>query len=598
MVNLRPAGGKNVRIWQKCAMEIKKGIAVSPGISIARSLTIDSEDYRIPRRSIKPSQRRTEIERVKNAFKGAIDRLTALAAAYDKKPQGKIKDIFAVHLRFLHDNKLRRKIADLIRCELVTAEYAVSTVLKKIASDFSAVKDAYISERAADIYDIERRLLKQLVGKKHEDVGHLNEQVVIVARELSPTQTAGFDKRFVKGMATDAGGRTSHTAIVARALGIPAVVALEDLTDIVGPDDTVIVDGNRGIVIVNPDDQTVRQYQQYAQEFEELEHRLDAIRGEPAQTRDGVRITLLGNIEFPEEAQSVLERGGDGIGLYRTEFLYLNRQTEPTEEEHYQAYAATMAIMKDRPVVIRTIDLGADKYTQSKRFAPEPNPFLGLRSIRFCLQHLTMFETQLRAILRASVQGDVRVMFPLITSVQELKQAKFVLHDVMEDLDEGSIAYNKNIQLGIMIETPSAALTAYTLARDVDFFSIGTNDLTQYTLAVDRGNELVSTLYSSADPAVLRLIRMVCQDAYKAQIDVAVCGEVASDPEFIMLLLGMGIRTVSLASPMLPEIKQIIRSVTIEQCNSIARKVLGMNSERQISNFLRSTTRKILPEAF
>jgi phosphotransferase system enzyme I (PtsI) len=579
-------------------MEIKKGIAVSPGISIARSLTIDSEDYRIPRRSIKPSQRRTEIERVKNAFKGAIDRLTALAAAYDKKPQGKIKDIFAVHLRFLHDNKLRRKIADLIRSELVTAEYAVSTVLKKIASDFSAVKDAYISERAADIYDIERRLLKQLVGKKHEDIGHLNEQVVIVARELSPTQTAGFDKRFVKGMATDAGGRTSHTAIVARALGIPAVVALEDLTDIVGPDDTVIVDGNRGIVIVDPDNQTVRQYQQYAQEFEELEHRLDAIRGEPAQTRDGVKITLLGNIEFPEEAQSVLERGGEGIGLYRTEFLYLNRQTEPTEEEHYQAYAATMAIMKDRPVVIRTIDLGADKYTQSKRFAPEPNPFLGLRSIRFCLQHLTMFETQLRAILRASVQGDVRVMFPLITSVQELKQAKFVLRDVMEDLDEGSIAYNKDIQLGIMIETPSAALTAYTLARDVDFFSIGTNDLTQYTLAVDRGNELVSTLYSSADPAVLRLIRMVCQDAYKAQIDVAVCGEVASDPEFIMLLLGMGVRTFSLASPMLPEIKQIIRSVTIEQCNSIARKVLGMNSERQISNFLRSTTRKILPEAF
>jgi len=598
LANRRPAVGKNVRIWQKCAMEIKKGIAVSPGISIARSLTIDSEDYRIPRRSIKPSQRRTEIERVKNAFKGAIDRLTALAAAYDKKPQGKIKDIFAVHLRFLHDKKLQKKIADLIRCELVTAEYAVSAVLKKVASDFSAVKDAYISERAADIYDIERRLLKQLVGKKHEDVGHLNEQVVIVARELSPTQTAGFDKRFVKGMATDAGGRTSHTAIVARALGIPAVVALEDLTDIVGPDDTVIVDGNRGIVIVNPDDQTVRQYQQYAQEFEELEHRLDAIRGEPAQTRDGVKITLLGNIEFPEEAQSVLERGGEGIGLYRTEFLYLNRQTEPTEEEHYQAYAATMAIMKDRPVVIRTIDLGADKYTQSKRFAPEPNPFLGLRSIRFCLQHLTMFETQLRAILRASVQGDVRVMFPLITSVQELKQAKFVLHDVMEDLDEGSIAYNKNIQLGIMIETPSAALTAYTLARDVDFFSIGTNDLTQYTLAVDRGNELVSTLYSSADPAVLRLIRMVCQDAYKAQIDVAVCGEVASDPEFIMLLLGMGIRTVSLASPMLPEIKQIIRSVTIEQCNSIARKVLGMNSERQISNFLRSTTRKILPEAF
>jgi phosphotransferase system enzyme I (PtsI) len=481
---------------------------------------------------------------------------------------------------------------------LVTAEYAVSAVLREVASHFSKVKDAYISERAADIYDIERRLLKQLVGKKREDVGHLTEEVVIVARELSPTQTAGFDRRFVKGLATDAGGRTSHTAIVARSLGIPAVVALEDLTEVVGADSTIIVDGNRGIIIVNPDEQTIRQYEQYSREFSELKHRLDAIRQEPAVTRDGVKITLLGNIEFPDEAELVLQKGGEGIGLYRTEFLYLNRETEPTEEEHYRAYAQTIAVCRDRPVIIRTMDLGADKYTQSRRFAPEPNPFLGLRSIRFCLQNLTLFKTQLRAILRASVQGDVRVMFPLITNLQELKQTKFILRDVMEDLHEESIRYNKDIRIGIMIETPSAALTASTLARDVDFFSIGTNDLTQYTLAVDRGNELVSTLYSSADPAVLRLIRMVCQDANKAQIETSICGEIASDPEFIMLLLGMGFRTISLAPPMLPEIKQIIRSVTMEECNGVARKVLGMNSERQISSFLRNATRKILPEAF
>ena len=579
-------------------MEIKKGIAVSPGIAIAKSLVIDAEDYRIPRRSIKPSQRMIEIQRARNAFRDAANELIKLEKEQDTIEQRKIKDIFAVHLRFLRDRSLRRKVTDFIQSESITAEYAVSTTMREIASHFTKVKDPYISERAADIYDIERRLLRQLLGRKREDVEHLTEEVAIVARELSPTQTAGFNKTFVKGIAADAGGRTSHAAIVARSLGIPAVLALEDFTESVSGGDTVIIDGNRGIAIVNPDNETIRQYEKYSREFVELEQRLDAIKEKPAITRDGVQITLLGNIEFPDEAEQVLERGGEGIGLYRTEFLYLNRPSDPTEEEHYQAYAETISVFKHRPVIIRTVDLGADKYTQSKRFAPEPNPFLGLRSIRFCLQNLMMFKTQLHAILRASVLGEVKIMFPLITNIQESMQTKMILRDVMEDLDEESIPYNRDIKIGIMIETPSAALTAYTLARDADFFSIGTNDLIQYTLAVDRGNELVSTMYSAADPAVLRLIRTVAQDAYKSQIELSICGEMASEPEYIMLLLGMGIRTLSLAPPMIPEIKQIIRSVTIEDCNSLARKVLSMNSERQVSSYLRDATRKILPEAF
>jgi phosphotransferase system enzyme I (PtsI) len=579
-------------------MEIKKGIAVSPGIAIAKSLVIDAEDYRIPRRSINPSQRRIEIQRARNAFRAAADELAELEKAQNQIEHRKIKDIFAVHLRFLRDRSLQRQITDLIHAQLVTAEYAVSVTLKKIASDFAKVKDAYISQRAADIYDIERRLLKQLLGGKREDLEHLTEEVTVVARELSPTQTAGFNKRFVKGIASDAGGRTSHAAIVARSLGIPAVVALEDLTESVTGGDIVIIDGNHGIVIVNPDDDTIGQYTDQSREFEQLEHRLDTIREKPAVTRDGLRITLLGNIEFPDEAELVLQKGGEGIGLYRTEFLYLNRETEPTEQDHYQAYAETISFFKHRPVTIRTVDLGADKYTQSKRFAPEPNPFLGLRSIRFCLQNLVMFKAQLHAILRASVLGELKIMFPLITNLQELMQTKMILRDVMEDLDEESVDYNRDIQIGIMIETPSAALMASTLTRDVDFFSVGTNDLTQYTLAVDRGNELVSTLYSPSDPAVLRLIRTVIQEAHKGQIDLTVCGEMASEPEYIMLLLGMGVRTISLAQPMIPEIKQIIRSVTIEDCNNLARKILNMNSERQISNFLRDATRKILPEAF
>jgi len=505
-------------------MEIKKGIAVSPGIAISKALIIDSEDYRIPLRSIAFSQRAAEVQRVRNAFKEAAKELTQLQASQEENEQGRIKDIFAVHLRFLRDRSLRKKITDLVHSESVTAEYAVSTTMREIASRFTRVKDPYISERAADIYDIERRLLRQLLGEKREDIEHLTEEVAIVARELSPTQTAGFNTKFVKGIATDAGGRTSHSAIVARSLSIPAVVALEDLTESITGGDTVIVDGNRGIVIVNP--------------------------------------------------------------------------SEPTEEDHYQAYAAVIGAFKHRPVIIRTVDLGADKYTQSRRFAPEPNPFLGLRSIRFCLQNLGMFKSQLRAILRASVLGEVKIMFPLITNLQELMQAKMILRDVMEDLDEESIRYDKDVKVGIMIETPSAALTAFTLARDVDFFSIGTNDLTQYTLAVDRANELVSTLYSSSEPAVLRLIRTVIQDAHKAQTDLSVCGEIASEPEYVILLLGMGVRTISLAPPMIPEIKQVIRSVTIEDCNSVARNVLGMNSERQISNYLRDVARKILPEAF
>lgn len=579
-------------------MEIKKGIAVSPGIAIAKSLIIDSEDYRIPRRSIKPSQRMVEVQRARNAFKEAADELTNLEMSKEAAEQRTIKDIFAVHLRYLKDRSLRKKITDLIYSELVTAEYAVSSILREVAAHFTKQKDAYISERAADIYDIERRLLKQLLGGKREDVEHLTEEVAVVARNLSPTQTAGFNRKFVKGIATDAGGRTSHTAIVARSLGIPAVVALEDLTEMTSGGDTVIIDGNRGIVIVSPDDETIRQYEEYSLEFVELEHRLDAIKEKPAVTRDGVGIILLGNIEFPDEAEQVLQKGGGGIGLYRTEFLYLNRPSEPTEEDHYQAYAETIRVFKHRPVIIRTMDLGADKYTQSKRFAPEPNPFLGLRSIRFCLQNLMIFKTQLHAILRASVLGEVKIMFPLITNIQEMMQTKMILRDVMEDLDEESIAYNRDVKIGVMIETPSAALTASTLARDADFFSIGTNDLIQYTLAVDRGNELVSTLYSSVDPAVLRLIRTVIQDAHKAQIGLSVCGEMASEPEYIMLLLGMGVRTLSLTPPMIPEIKQIIRSVTIEDCNNVAREVLGMNSERQISNYLRDAARKILPEAF
>lgn len=578
-------------------MEIKKGIAVSPGIAIAKSLVIDAEDYRIPRRSILPSAKVNEVKRVRDAFKQAINELEHIHSEKDFEGE-RIKDIFAVHLRFLKDKNLRKKITDLVYNDLLTAEYAISTTLRDVANHFASVQDKYISERAADIYDIEKRLLRQLLGEKREDLQHIADQVVIVAHELSPTQTAGFDKKFIRGFATDAGGRTSHTAIVARSMGIPAVVGLEDVTSNVAPSATVIIDGNRGVVIIEPDETTLKQYEEFAIEFERLERELDTLRDMDAITRDGVMIELYGNIEFPNEAEMVLDKGGHGIGLYRTEFLYLYSETEPTEEDHYNAYRQVINVFGNMPVIIRTMDLGADKFTQSKRFVRESNPFLGLRSIRFCLQNLVLFKTQLRAILRASVDGNIRIMFPLVSSLHELRQAKMILRDVMEDLDEDGKKYNPNVPVGIMIETPSAALTASILANECDFFSIGTNDLIQYTLAVDRGNERVSTLYSGADPAVIKLMRSVIHDASKAKINASICGEMASDPEFIMLLLGLGYRTFSLAPPMIPEIKKLIRSVTIESCNAIARKVLMMNSEREVINYLRSAAMKVLPEVF
>ncbi|MHC5082940.1 MAG: phosphoenolpyruvate--protein phosphotransferase [Planctomycetota bacterium] len=480
----------------------------------------------------------------------------------------------------------------------MTAEYAVSTILREIASHFAGIDDPYISERAADIFDIEKRLLTQLLGKRQEEVDHLREEVVILARDLTPTQTAGFNKTFVKGFATEKGGRTSHTAIVARSLGIPAVVALGDLSAEVPPDCVVIVDGNRGVVVIDPDAETLKQYDIYAQQVTQFVHQLDQLRELPAETRDGVAVKLMGNIEFPDEADQVVEKGGEGIGLYRSEFLYLYSGQEPTEEDHYNAYAEAIRSVKGEPVVIRTMDLGADKMPHSGWHPNETNPVLGLRSIRYCLQDLPMFKTQLRAILRASVLGDVRVMFPLITNLQELRQAKMILRDVMEDLDEFAIPYNADMPVGIMIETPSSALTAPLLANESAFFSIGTNDLIQYTLAVDRANEHVSTLFSAAEPAVLRLIRSVVQDSHNAGISLSVCGEVASDPEFIMLLLGMGVRTLSLAPPMIPEVKKIVRSVTMEECNKLSRKVATMDSPRQIKNYLRDAASRILPETF
>ncbi|HDY65371.1 MAG TPA: phosphoenolpyruvate--protein phosphotransferase, partial [Phycisphaerae bacterium] len=426
----------------------------------------------------------------------------------------------------------------------------------------------------------------------------LNRDVIVIAHDMSPSQTAGMDREHIKGLAIDAGGATSHTAIVARALGIPAVVGLEDITSLASGGDRVIIDGTRGLVIVDPDKETLEKLEQYAQQQVEFIHSLDALQHLPAMTKDGHEITLMGNIEFPEEVETVREKGGDGIGLYRTEFLFLGSDTEPSEEDHYHAYRKVIEYCQGQLVIIRTLDLGADKYTQSRARTPERNPFLGCRSIRFCLQNLPLFRRQIRAILRASVDSNVQMLFPLITNITELRQAKSIVRDVAEDLEEESLPHRRDIPIGIMVEVPSVALQAEVFAKEVDYFSIGTNDLVQYTLAVDRGNERVAPLFTAAHPAVLRLIREVIRTGQQQQIPVSLCGEIAGDPEYTLLLLGLGLRCFSCAPAVIPEIKKVIRSVTIQQSLEVARQVSRFDSDKEITSYLRAVTRKVLPEVY
>ena len=479
-----------------------------------------------------------------------------------------------------------------------TAEYGVSVVARRYASTFASMSDRYFSERVKDLYDIERRILKNLIGQKHQDLGHLTEDVVVIAHDLLPSQTAALDRTHVRGFAIDVGGRTSHTAIVARAMGLPAVVGLGNLTNEVGGGDTVIIDGGRGVVIVNPDPDQLAEYQEDARKFTAMNVELATLADLPAQTLDGHAVELQANIEGPDDIAEAFSRGAQGIGLYRTEFLYLNLGVEPNEEAHFAAYAAAVHNVAGKPLVIRTLDLGADKYTQAQLANPERNPFLGDRSIRMCLHDIPMFKRQLRAILRASALGDIRIMFPMICTLMELRQAKMILNDVMEELDDEGIAFNRAVPVGMMIEVPSAAIMADQFSREVAFFSIGTNDLIQYTLAVDRTNERVAGLFCPAHPAVLKLMRDTIRAGQRNSLSVSVCGEMGGDPLYTLLLLGLGLKIFSMSGPDIPEVKKIIRSTTLEHAKQVARRVMSFDSERQVMHFLREETRKIIPEAF
>jgi phosphotransferase system enzyme I (PtsI) len=461
---------------------------------------------------------------------------------------------------------------------------------------FQNLQSHYLAERAADIFDIEKRLLRHLLGRRREGLDHLTSPVLVLAHDLMPSETANLNRKFVRGIVTEVGGPGSHTAIVAEALEIPAVLGTGPFLTEVSGGDTVIIDGDQGMVVLHPDEETIARYQHEEQEHRSLAARLRELRDLPAQTSDGVRIELMANIEFPDEVDHCLERGADGVGLYRTEFLYLGAEVEPDEEVHYQAYSRVVRSMGGKPVTIRTFDLGADKVPHLPKPDDEKNPFLGLRSIRLALRNLPMFRTQLRALLRASVLGKVKILFPLVCTLLELRQARLVLGDVREDLEEHGVEFDRDIEVGMMVEVPSAVMMIDRFVEEVDFLSIGTNDLIQYTLAVDRSNKDVIPLYNASDPAVLKLIRMTIDAANRKSLPVNLCGQMSGNPAYTMLLLGLGLRQLSVAPAVVPEIKKVCRSVTIEQCREVAERAMSMENARDIELYVKGELRKHVPE--
>ncbi|NLX12208.1 MAG: phosphoenolpyruvate--protein phosphotransferase [Phycisphaerales bacterium] len=578
-------------------MEIKKGINVSPGVVIAPAVVLDAQEYRIPRRKIDAHEVEGELDWLRKGFEASLAEINLLREAMSRQLGEDIASIFDFHHGVLSQERIRDQISDHIRKNKYSAAYAAREDLRDYQRRFLNMEDVVLRERVRDVRDIERRLLRNLCGHVAEDLTHLNHPAILIAHDLTPSQSANLAQTKVVGVAMDVGGLTSHTAIVVRSMGIPAVMGLKDVSTQVSHGDTVILDGVKGLVVIRPDEEMLTEYRLEEERIQAMVSDLSGLRDKPAVTEDGTRVTLFSNIEFPYESRMVLEKGAGGIGLYRTEFLYLRSETEPTEQEHYEAYSEVVQAMGSRPVIIRTLDLGADKYTQSQAMEPERNPFLGLRSIRYCLQNLEPFKVQLRAILRASIEGDVRIMFPLISGLMELRQAKMTLGDAMEDLEELGIPFNRDIPVGIMVETPAAGIQIRELNREVDFISIGTNDLIQYTLAVDRGNERVASLYTGSHPAVLRTLRDIVRAAIRDKVDCSLCGEMAGEPMYTLFLLGIGLRHFSMAAGDIPEIKNIIRSTTIGHAQKIARRVLTFDTARQVSNFLRDETRKLVPEA-
>jgi phosphotransferase system enzyme I (PtsI) len=566
------------------------GIGASKGIAIAPVLLFKEEELVIPEKGV--SDLEEEIQRFKAALEKSKEQLEKIKALAEQK-MGKDKaEIFAAHLLVLSDPELINTVENGIKSEGKNAEFILDKTIKTFVQIFESMDNEYMKERAADIKDVGLRVLKNLMGIEMVNISQLEEEVIIVAHDLAPSDTAQMDKEKVLGFVTDIGGRTSHTAIMARSLEIPAVVGLGDITTKVKNGDYLIIDGEKGHVVINPDKNTVEKYKEEKRKFEEYRARLLQLRDLPTKTKDGKQVELAANIGTPKDLAGVIKNGGEGIGLYRTEFLYMDRSSLPTEEEQFQAYKTVLEGMEGKPVVIRTLDIGGDKEIPYLNLPKEMNPFLGYRALRICLDKKEIFKTQLRALLRASVYGNLKIMYPMVSALEEVRQANEVLEEVKRELDSEGIQYSKDFEVGIMIEIPTAALISDILAKEVDFFSIGTNDLIQYSTAVDRMNQTIAHLYTPFHPGVLRMIKMVIENGHKAGIWVGMCGEAAGELPLIPLFLGMGLDEFSMSATSILPARELISGLTTEEAKEIAEKALSLSTAEEIEEYLKSIVEK------
>lgn len=573
-----------------------KGIPASPGIAIGKVFILDSEAFSISKREISEKELPQEIRRFENSLIQTRQEILKIQERIAEELGVEHAEIFNAHLLVLEDRTLIEEVIARLKRELVSVEYIFDDVLKRYINTFYKMEDEYLKERVADIRDVGKRILRQLLNKKRETLADIKEKVVVIAYDLSPSDTASMHKKNIIAFATDIGGRTSHTAIMAKALEIPAVVGLETVTKNAKNADTIIVDGSNGVVILNPDDETISRYEREKVRFDEYETVLFQLRDLPCTTPDGRNIELSANIEIPDEVPAVKSHGACGIGLYRTEFFYLNRVDLPGEEEQYEAYKVVAQQIAPDPVIIRTLDLGGDKFLSQLTMPREMNPFLGWRAIRFCLARPDIFKVQLRAILRASAHGNLKLMYPMISGIEELRAANKILDEAKDELRRKGTAFNADIQVGAMIEIPSAAVTCDILTKEVVFFSIGTNDLIQYALAVDRVNEKIAYLYEPAHPAVLRLIKNVIDTAHDANIWVGICGEMAGEPAFGLLLLGLGLDEFSTSPVNIPRIKQVIRAVDFKTAQATVKEALTLSTGQEVEDFAKERLRKLVPD--